>query len=201
MEAPLPDAALYLHCVLLPQILYEFDRLEAANSFIVHCSDTFPKLGKYMHQIKIDKIIEVITAKSCGLSVSYDRLEYLGDAVLKLLQTDALINSQDENLKNWICCLHEGDLSLLRSAMGSNDRLKDVTQSAGFSTFILTKALGRGVWVPSGLEPYINQIEDEDCDVLDFKPSHKVQADVIESLLGLVYLYSGIETTKLMSEQ
>ena len=203
MEAdPVADAALSLHCVMLPQILYQLDRYESTLSFIAYCIDHFPEpLGRCLSHMPIDNVIEALTANSCTLDFSYDRLEYLGDAVLKLLQTDALINSQDENLKNWICCLHEGDLSLLRSAMGSNDRLKDVAQSAGFSTFILTKALGRGVWVPSGLEPYINQIEDEDCDVLDFKPSHKVQADVIESLLGLVYLYSGIETTKLMSEQ
>ena len=28
MEAPLPDVALYLHRILLPQILYELDRME-----------------------------------------------------------------------------------------------------------------------------------------------------------------------------
>lgn len=70
----------------------------------------------------MEKVVEVLSAKSCSLPRSYDSLEYFGDAVLKLVQTDCLIHSTD--LKDFCVNLHEGDLSLLRSEMGCNRQLE-----------------------------------------------------------------------------
>ena len=200
MEAPFPDAALYLHCVLLPQILYELDRMETMEAFILHCSDNFPNLGRYVDRIKIGEAIEIITAKSCGLSISYDRLEYLGDAVLKLLQTNTLMNSKDEKLRQWIHCLHEGDLTALRSAMGCNERLKEAAECAGIDSFILTRPLSRGQWVPNGLEAY-KQDSNGPVYLPDFSPSEKVKADVIEALLGAIYIHFGYENAIEVAEE
>ena len=134
------------------------------------------------------------------MDISYDRLEYLGDAVLKLLQTDALINSKDEKLRQWIHCLHEGDLTALRSAMGCNERLKEAAECAGIDSFILTKPLSRGQWVPNGLEGY-KPNSDELVHLPDFTPSQKVKADVIESLLGAIYLQFGYESAIEVAEE
>ena len=70
---------------------------------------------------------------------NYVGLEWLGDVVLKLIHTDALLNSRD--LRKLVTYLHEGGLSLLRSAMGSNERLMNVAKSAGLDRFILYKQL------------------------------------------------------------
>ena len=54
-----------------------------------------------------------LTAVSCSEEASYEKLEWLGDAVLKVVQTQSLIYSRD--FSRWIELLHEGDLSTLRS--------------------------------------------------------------------------------------
>jgi dsRNA-specific ribonuclease len=199
IETPIADPGLFLHSIMLPQILYELERMETMHEFVCHCS-RWPILYKYLNTINLENITIAMTAKSCALGeVSYDRLEYLGDAVLKLIHTDALINSQDEELRRWFHCLHEGDLTELRNAMGCNKRLKDIAGSAGFDNFILTTPLGRGTWHPSSLQIYTIYNEDggnpvkKVSPIPHFLPSEKVTADVIESILGLIYVHCGYE--------
>ena len=144
MEAPLSDAALFLHCVLLPQTLYYINRCLTVHAFLNHCNKYFPTLARYLSQIPLQELMLALTAKSTSLSSTYDRLEYLGDAVLKLMHTDALMNLNDEGLSRWINCLHEGDLSALRSFLGCNNRLYEISKYTGINNFILTKSLGRG---------------------------------------------------------
>jgi len=206
IEAPLSDAALFLHCIFLPQILYELDRIETTQAFLDHCSLNFPVLGRYLQQKSVEEVMEVITAKSCALSLSYDRMEYLGDAVLKLLQTDALISAKDKKLRRWIHCLHEGHLSALRSAMGCNERLQEASECSGINKFILTKPLSRGQWIPNGFEsyklPHGRNIVDLDLTRnYNFIPSEKVQADVVEALLGFIYLHFGYNSAIEVAEQ
>jgi len=198
VEAPIADASLFLHLVLLPQILFHLDQLMTAQLFLDHCLEHLPILGSYLESISkdtFDYILEALTAKSCAMTKNYDRLEWLGDAVLKLIHTDALINSRE--LKRWVLYLHEGYLSLLRSAMGSNNRLTNAAKSAGFDNFILYKQLGRGQWSPIGME--LREINENGEEVLakqeETKPGKKVSADVIESLLGLVYLHKGFQAS------
>lgn len=198
MEAPLADASLLLHCVLLPQILYLLDRHLTASALVSHFlhNERFSTLGKRLNQIELKDTIEVLTATSCSLGISYDRLEWIGDAVLKLIHVDALLHSPD--LEKWISCLHEGDLSSLRSAMGCNERLKEAAVSSGIDRFILTVPLARGIWIPNGLQAQLRNGErpSEDDLVAESEilaPSLKVSADVIEALLGLLYLVHGYE--------
>ena len=148
IEARIADASLFLHLLLLPQILYNLDQIMTAQVFVEHCQQHLPILGQYFSEISknsFDDVLEALTAKSCIMPKCYDRLEWLGDAVLKLIHTDSLVHSRD--LRKWVSYLHEGDLTLLRSAMGSNNRLTNAAKSAGFDRFILFKQLGRGqVW-------------------------------------------------------
>jgi dsRNA-specific ribonuclease len=110
MEAPIADPLLLLHTIALPHILYEIERLETVNRFIQHCT-RWSQLSKYLDMIDTDKIQVVLTAKSCSVGDKcYDKLEYLGDAVLKLIHTDALINAKDGELRKWFHCLHEGEI-------------------------------------------------------------------------------------------
>ena len=109
MEAPIADASLFLHCLILPHILFHIEDLMTVQLFIVHCSDNLPILGLYLEEISkasFDDIMEALSAKSCGKTRNYDRFEYLGDAVLKLIHTDALLHSS--TLRKWVSHLHEG---------------------------------------------------------------------------------------------
>ena len=109
MEAPIADASLVLHCIALPQILYTLDRQMTAQLFVEHCSDNLPILGAHLKSISknsFDVVLEALTAKSCVIEdINYDKLEWLGDAVLKLIHTDALLHSKD--LRKWVSYLHE----------------------------------------------------------------------------------------------
>jgi len=75
MEALLPDAALNLHAILLPQILYHIEQCLTTRSFVYYCKERLPLLGSYMEKVDLFDILEMLTAKSCSMSISYDRLE------------------------------------------------------------------------------------------------------------------------------
>ena len=141
LEANVADANLFLLTLIFPQILYHIDRILTVMAFIEHCKLNVKALGDYLEKLPLPEVLEALTARSCSMDMSYDRLEYLGDAVLKMIHTDALLHSKD--LWYWVGFLHEGDLNALRSAMGSNERLKDSAVSLGFDKYILTIPLGR----------------------------------------------------------
>lgn len=76
--------------------------------------------------------------------------------------------------------------------MGSNERLHDCAKITGISNFILLSPLSRGEWLPCGL-CFMNAATG-DKDASSPKPcsSLKVCADVIESLIGLIYIQCGM---------
>jgi dsRNA-specific ribonuclease len=103
-ESPLADPLIVLHSVMLPQLLYQLEHYLTVISFMEHCSYNFPILEKCLSELTVSSVMEALTAKSCGIeAINYDRLEWLGDAVLKLLQTDALLKWQ------YTSYLHEGN--------------------------------------------------------------------------------------------
>jgi len=104
-ESPLADPVIMLHSIMLPQILYQLERYLTVTSFVEHCVHNFPILEKCLSQLEVYHVMEALTAKSCSLNVTYDRLEWLGDAVLKLLHTDALLKFE------YTSYLHEGNSS------------------------------------------------------------------------------------------
>jgi hypothetical protein len=121
IEAVLADSTVVLDAVLLPQILYSLELRRTAYAFIAHCETKLPVLAGCLQEIASSNIkyIEImLTAASCRLSTSFEKLEWLGDAVLKLMVTDSLIHSKD--LKGWIRYLHEGYLSTSRGGKLDN---------------------------------------------------------------------------------
>lgn len=195
-----------LHCVLLPQTLYYINQCFTAHAFLNHCHEHLPILARYLSSIPLHEILEVLTARSTSLTPTYDRLEYLGDAVLKLIHTDALMNLNKKELSKWNNCLRKGDLSASRSLMGCNSRLHEVAKYIGIDKFILTVPLKIKTWVPLGFERVeMDQsspsppLKIDSCDVI--LPSEKVCADVIEALIGIVYLKFGYDASIEVTEE
>ena len=186
LESPLANAHISLLCSVLPQALYVYERYMNTKAFVTFCKSNFSFLGQYLEKIEIEKIATALTAKSCSLDTNYDKLEWFGDAVLKLVQTDSLIKSIE--LRHWIRFLHEGDLSTLRSTMGSNDRLKQICQHLQLDKFVMSTPLARGQWKPAVLE----YCEGTQLTTVS-SPGSKVYADVVESILGLLHLELGYE--------
>lgn len=99
-----------------------------------------------------------------GLEVSYERLEFLGDAVLQLAVTRYLYDTYDD--------LAEGELAKIRAAVVNKRTLAGIARTLGVGASIL---LGQGEETSGG--------RDKDS----------ILADVVESLLGAVYLDGGYE--------
>lgn len=99
-----------------------------------------------------------------NLSVSYERLEFLGDAVLQLAVTRHLYDTYDK--------LAEGELAKVRAAVVNQKALAVVARQLGIGDHIL---LGQGEERSGG--------RDKDS----------ILADVVEALLGAIYLDGGYE--------
>ena len=98
-----------------------------------------------------------------------ERLEFLGDAVLGLVVTDALYRNHPD--------LSEGSLAKLRSAVVNMRALADVGRSLGLGRFV---RLGRGEEGTGG------------------RDKASILADTLEALIGAVYLSRGLEVAAAM---
>lgn len=97
----------------------------------------------------------------------YQRLEFLGDAVLGLLLAELLY----ERYPDW----DEGALSQLRSRLAGQDILADRARSLGIGAFIL---LGRGEEQTAGRE------------------KDSILADVLEALIAALYRDGGLQAAR-----
>ena len=93
-----------------------------------------------------------------------ERLEFLGDAVLELSITDFLYKKFPNKA--------EGDLTLYRAALVNTDMLARISADIGLNDYIL---LSRGESRDTG------------------RARHSILADVMESVIGAIYLDKGYE--------
>lgn len=97
----------------------------------------------------------------------YERLEFLGDAVLNLIITDFIFHRFPK--------LNEGDLAKLRANLVNAQVLAELAQEIGLGEFIF---LGKGAELTGG------------------RQRTSILGDCFEAVLGAIYLDQGIETTK-----
>jgi ribonuclease-3 len=101
-----------------------------------------------------------------------ERLEFLGDAVLGLIVTDALYRDQPE--------LPEGQLAKQRAAVVNMRALADVGRALDLGRYV---RLGRGEETTGG------------------RDKASILADTLEALLGAVYLDAGLERASQLVHQ
>ncbi|KAI7469475.1 P-loop containing nucleoside triphosphate hydrolase protein [Hortaea werneckii] len=127
----------------------------------------------------ISLISEAIASPVAQESGDYNRLEYLGDAMLKFcahLQVMA-------QYPTW----PEGYLQLEKSRIVCNSTLTKAALRAGMDALVLTKPFTRSKWRP----PYIGDLlSDEGNGTRDL--SSKVLADVTEALIGTAMVDGGL---------
>eukprot|EP00803_Ostreobium_quekettii_P002896 evm.model.scf_898EXC.5 EVM.evm.TU.scf_898EXC.5 scf_898EXC:44547-57562(-) len=154
----------------------------------------------------VQMLYESVTSKHCGEHCNYERLEFMGDALLKYAATMHLYWSFPE--------AHEGILTKKREAMVSNIRLAKVSQRLGLNRCLRHIRLGDHPWRPAGCHfldafwasvggdmtngaawyggrkgkapPTQRQFE-------TFKVKFKLLADAVESLIGAFYAHGGIK--------
>ena len=120
---------------------------------------------------KSDKIYKTAFSHSSyvnenNLKSDYERLEFLGDAVLELISSDYLYNNLD---------IEEGDMTKLRASYVCEDACFKYASDLGFSNYIM---VGHG----------------EEKDGGRFKKV--ILADIFEAFIGALYLDQGFNKTK-----
>ncbi|KAL2117135.1 hypothetical protein VTJ04DRAFT_9303 [Mycothermus thermophilus] len=127
----------------------------------------------------ISLVISAITARAARSWTDYERLEFLGDSILKFCTT---VNCCAKHLKH-----HEGILSPLKDKLVSNSRLCRAAIAAGLDVYLIYQQFQLRRWRPTYLEDLLFPRAATATRVL----STKTLADLIESLLGAAYVSHG----------
>ncbi|MCM1063433.1 MAG: ribonuclease III [Eubacterium sp.] len=133
------------------RIGYHFQDRQLLQQALTHTS--------YTNERKINKV------------ASYERLEFLGDAVLELISSEALFRQNTE--------LSEGELTKLRAAMVCEPSLAFCARDLDLVPFI---RLGKGELYTGG------------------RGRDSISADVMEAVIGAIYLDGGMEQARTFIE-
>lgn len=155
----------------IPSILHKVETVVLAT----HLRDT---LLKPVGIKNLQLIIEVTTSGAADFTASYERLEYLGDAVLKYCTHFQLAAQHPE----W----PESYLTAEKGRTNGNASLSRAALRSGVDRFISTTKFTGNYWKPPILST--KQIEtDKSVD-----RSTKTLADVVEALIGASYIDQGL---------
>lgn len=117
-----------------------------------------------------------LTHRSClnqpGTKDTYERLEFLGDAILEMLISTYLFDKYPDKM--------EGYLTAARSAIVRTESLSKVCEQNDFNQYI---RMSKGEEATGG------------------RKNSSILEDVIESLIGALYLDGGLETAKIFFEK
>ena len=128
----------------------------------------------------LDLVVTAISASSAREESNYQRLEFLGDSILKSCTSVQLI----AEYPLW----HEGYLSAKKDRLVSNSRLSRAAIESGLDKFIVTKPFTGLKWQPPFIEDLLNTPSEQQKRSL----SSKVLADVVEALVGASMVDGGI---------
>lgn len=157
--------------MLIPSIMHEVELFLAAD----FCRSSL------LPSVKINDLSLIVTATAASVAreqTNYQRMEFLGDSMLKYYTSLTLMA---EHL-TW----HEGFLSAKKDHIVSNSRLALSALQLGLEQFIRTTPFTGLKWRPI----YISKlIADRVKDTRDM--STKTLADVVEALIGAAYVDGG----------
>lgn len=121
-------------------------------------------------------LLTALTHRSClntpGITESYERLEFLGDAILEMLITVYLYQKYPDK--------QEGYLTAARSAIVRTESLSEISLKYGFNEFI---RMSKGEESTGG------------------RKNASTLEDVIESIIGSLFVDGGLETAKSFFEK
>ena len=156
--------------LLLPTVLYSLTQSMTASEL------RHKKLGS-VHLSSQANVLQAITASSASNSHNYQRLELLGDSILKFLIARYLFSKHPA----W----PEAYLSQAKDSLVSNSRLTRAALEAGLDRYIITKAFAARKWRFAELA--------DSRTARTRELSSKVLADVVEALIGAAYLDGGLD--------
>lgn len=125
-------------------------------------------------------IVLALTSSAIDEGENYQRVEFLGDCILKFIASLHLMATH--------LLMPEGMLTGKKGKLVSNGYLTRAALAAGLDKFIFYKRFTGAKWRPR----YISQILVDATPPAKQEKSSKVIADVIESLVGVSYLIGGL---------
>ncbi|KAL7930134.1 P-loop containing nucleoside triphosphate hydrolase protein [Trichoderma chlorosporum] len=128
---------------------------------------------------------EAICARSASEPVNYERLEFLGDSILKFF-TCIRVAAQYPDYP-------EGYLSHKRDRLISNSRLYKTALEFRLPRFLVTKPFTGQKWRPLYLDAVLQEVDQESAEPSQEKRkmSTKTLADMVEALIGVSYVDGG----------
>lgn len=123
-------------------------------------------------------VVTALSSPSAQWISNYQRLEFIGDSVLKFIATRQLFTERS----NW----HEGYLSQARAGLLSNNTLAHAAIRVGLDAFIMTEPTRTGVKCFPSMSTIESGQRRQKRNL-----SSKVLADVVEALIGAAYLDGG----------
>ncbi|KAJ9649382.1 Dicer-like protein 2 [Coniosporium tulheliwenetii] len=127
-----------------------------------------------------NSVLTAITAKSTQ-GADYQRLEYLGDSVLRLCTSVELMAAPPSGVM--------GGLTNARSRIDSNESLVRACQRVGIDRYIITEAFAGLEWRPR----YTSEMNGSQSSPQEpRKLRFKILADVVEALIGVSFVDGGI---------
>jgi dsRNA-specific ribonuclease len=124
-------------------------------------------------------LLQALTSSTASAEHNYQRLEFLGDCILKFI---ASLHVMASHLK-W----PEGYLTAKKGKIVSNGYLARATMKAGLDKFVINKSFTGAKWAPRYSGDVLTQQSPDE----KIMRSSKLLADVIESLIGVSYIKGG----------
>jgi dsRNA-specific ribonuclease len=165
-----------IFALLFPSILHRFEISLVSETLR---TTLLRPIGFDSTQLPI--IIRALTSSATGEMDNYQRLEFLGDCILKFIATVHLMADKP----SW----PESHLTEKKGKVVSNGFLARATLAAGLDKFVITKRFTGAKWSPR----YIRDLLDGTGIESKTERSSKLIADVIESLIGAAYVVGGFE--------
>ncbi|KAJ3082173.1 hypothetical protein HDU99_003427, partial [Rhizoclosmatium hyalinum] len=159
---------------IIPSVLYRIEGF---------CLMHETRISLNQPQITMDTMREVFTASSALESYSYERLEILGDAFLKLASSADLFHRYPN--------ANEGDLSKMRSSVVSNQNLFNVAKRFDFGGLMVVAPFKPKLWSP----PRLFVLGDTQPLEIQRKFSEKRLADFVEAFIGASFVNGGVESS------
>ncbi|KAH8828152.1 hypothetical protein DL96DRAFT_1602006 [Flagelloscypha sp. PMI_526] len=161
--------------LLLPSFLHA---LESHATILSMREHLWPNMSSPLAQIPTEKLQVAMTSSSTGSPNHYQRLEQLGDTILKFAVSCQLI----AEYPSW----PEGFLSAAMQRVVSNVKLAERCFELNLSKYIIRNRFIPRKWRPA----YTSYFQEMDVDKEML--STKMLSDVVESLIGAAYLHGGV---------
>ncbi|KAK3315325.1 hypothetical protein B0H66DRAFT_606212 [Apodospora peruviana] len=128
-------------------------------------------------------VVTAICATAARAPTDYERIEFLGDSILKFCTT---INAAAKNLL-W----PEGYLSLYKDKIVANSRLARAAVDFGLDRYIIYKSFTLHKWQPMNVDELLEKAGNNGSATKMRQLPTKTLADVVEALIGVAYIVGG----------